>query len=543
VVTKARGVGIPCVVALVASSIACNRVLGIQEKEFGDAATADAGFALSLAKARVRVVRGQSATVDVTVQRTGGFTGSVSVAVTAPPMLGVIWDPLTIGPAQTTATLTIRATSAAVRGSAALDVFGLSETVSSKSQSLQLIVQDASGSPDLTFGGSGRVVVAMGTGDRGVGPGGVKLVSQTGAIVLCGHARTESTDSSIAVARLNTDGTLDPSFGDQGTVFGNSAGSSADACNSMFLRAGGGINLAGFGMPIGSGTRDMMAGRYTPAGMADKNTGDGGFVTTHIDSADSVAYSVLATGLDGYIAAGAGRGGAVLVQYLKYGAVDTTFGSNGIATIGPEGSAVRWLGQQSSGNIVAAADSATFRVLRLTPAGRLDTAFANSGASDVGPPGSRASVVLVAQQPADALIVVGTTPGANGSRDIAVVRLTESGQLDSTFGTDGLSAAHYGGDSAQSSVSAAILQDDGAIVVAGQTPADSGQPAFSVVRFSADGSLDPTFGPQGRQTFLPPDDSAQAITLDDIGRIIVAGTGVVGAPDLSDGIVVYRLWP
>jgi uncharacterized delta-60 repeat protein len=525
--------------ACLGSGVACNKVLGIQEKTLGDAGFVVPGFQLSIAQSRVHLVRGQTVSLDVSVMRAGGFAGTVSVAVTGQPM-GVSWEPLVLSPSQTTGTLTILALTSAVRGSALLSVYGLSEPVSSKPQSFQLIVQDPPGSPDLTFGGSGRVPIAMGSGSRGVGPGGVKLLPG-GAIVVCGYVRTDSTDSSIALARLTADGALDPTFGDHGVALGNISGSSADACNAMFLRAGGGINLAGFSTPIASGTRDLMVGRYTPAGKPDQNTGTGGFATTHVDTADSIAYALLPGDNDGYIAAGVGSGGALFVRFQKYGALDSTFGSNGIATIGPEGGTVRWLAQQSSGNIVAI-DSSTFRVLRLTPAGRLDIAFANGGAADLAGPGASGAVVLVAQQPKDALIAIGTKAGANGSQDIAVARLTESGQLDPTFGTGGWSIAHFGGAASKSFVSSAVLQDDGAIVVAGQTPADLG-PAFTVIRFSADGSLDATFGPDGRQTLYPPDHIAQGIALDDLGRIVVAGTGVVGTPDMPDGIVVYRLWP
>jgi uncharacterized delta-60 repeat protein len=524
----------------VGSTTDCNHILGIQEKRLGDAGLLEPDFDLSIAESRVRLVRGQSVTVDVSITRTGGFAGTVSVAVTGQPV-GVSSDDLEIPSPQTTAVLTLHATTSAVRGSAMLNVYGLSQPVSSRSRPLQLIVQDPSGSPDLTFGGSGRVTLGFGTGGRGVGAGGVKLTPGTGTIVVCGYVRTDSTDSSVMLARLTSDGVLDATFGDHGIALGNSTGSSSDACYSMFLRAGGGINLSGFGTPVGSGTHDVMVGRYTPAGKPDQNTGAGGFATTHFGSTDSFAYALLSGDNDSYIAGGAGPGGALFVRYQKYGMLDQTFGSNGIATIGPEGSTTRWLAQQSSGNIVAI-DGSTFRVLRLTQAGRLDTAFANSGFANLDGPGSSGAVILVAGQPKDALLAVGTRTSANGSQDIAVARLSESGQLDTTFGTAGWAIAHFGGPSSKSVVSSAILQDDGAIVIAGQTPTDLGQ-AFTVVRVGPDGSLDTTFGPEGRQTLYPPDDLAQGITLDDLGRIIVAGTGIVGTPDMSDGIVVYRLWP
>jgi len=260
----------------------------------------------------------------------------------------------------------------------------------------------------------------------------------------------------------------------------------------MFLRAGGGINLAGFGTPTGPGTRDILVSRYTPSGKSDQNTGNGGFVTTAIDSADSVASGLLPSANDGYVIGGTGKGGAVFVQYQKYGALDLSFGVNGVSTVGPEGTAALWLASQSSGNIVAAVASSTFRVVRLTPVGKLDPSFGTGGVADVGDGGSSAAVVLVSQQPKDALVVVGTRAGVNGSRDVALVRLTEAGQVDTSYGSSGWAFAHFGPDGSKSSVSAAVLQGDGAVVIAGQTSTDSGQ-ASSVIRFSSTGALDAAF--------------------------------------------------
>ena len=96
--------------------------------------------------------------------------------------------------------------------------------------------------------------------------------------------------------------------------------------------------------------------------------------------------------------------------------------------------------------------------------------------------------------------------------------------------------AHFG--QADSIVSSAALQADGGIVVAGQSATDAGQ-AFSVVRFTSNGSIDTTFGPGGRRT-SDVGGTAQAIAVDAIGRIVVAG---IAGSAADSGIVVYRLWP
>jgi uncharacterized delta-60 repeat protein len=541
--------------ALATAATGCGRVLGIQEKVPSDAAVNTPGFHLNVATTAVSVVRRHAATVPLTVDRFGGFDGPVSVISGALPG-GVSLDPLSLDPTQTSGVLTFHAASSATFGAASIEVIGVSPGSPVQTQSLELIVQDPSGSPDLMFGAAagtpGRVQVAMGIGAQGVGTGGLKVAPGVGScgsegpIVLCGHARTDHADSAIALARLCPDGTPDPGFGDSGVAFANSAASSSDACNAMFLRAGAGINLAGFATRAADGTRDMMAGRFVPIGIPDQNTGAGGFVTTRIDSAGSIANGLLAAdavlpgpaGVGSFIAGGHGAGGAVFVAYQRTGALYTGFGDNGVATVGPPDTSAMWLASQSSGSVVAAVAAAQFRILRFTPVGKLDTAFADGGIADVGDVGSSAAVVLVT--PTNAVLAVGTAPGAGGSQDVAVVRLTESGQVDKQYGAAGWASAHFGADGSKSFVSAAALTGDGAVVIAGQTPTDSGAPAFSVIRINSAGALDTAFGVGGLQTF-DANGMAQAIAIDGLGRILVAG--VAGGADASDGVVVYRLWP
>src|SRR5262249_53456783 len=142
-----------------------------------------------------------------------------------------------------------------------------------------------------------------------------------------------------------------------------------------------------------------------------------------------------------------------------------------------------------------------------------------------------AAVVLAPSD--ETIFAIGTETGDGGATDILVARLTKSGQLDPGFGTAGIGAIRFAGTSIVSSA----LASDGAIVMAGQTPADAGA-AFRVLRISGDGTLDATFGTAGRQTLGI--GMAQALAVDGLGRIIVAGF----AGGATEGnLVVYRLWP
>jgi uncharacterized delta-60 repeat protein/uncharacterized repeat protein (TIGR01451 family) len=72
------------------------------------------------------------------------------------------------------------------------------------------------------------------------------------------------------------------------------------------------------------------------------------------------------------------------------------------------------------------------------------------------------------------------------------------------------------------------LQADGEIVAAGNTDID-----FALARYNADGSLDPSFGSGGRVTtdFAGGSDIASDLVLQAGGKIVVAGTAVVGSSE------------
>jgi uncharacterized delta-60 repeat protein len=550
---------------LVSGILGCNSVLGIEEKTRAElladsggiadsggladsGSLADSGghadggsLALTIVKpparadgtqSAVRLVRGSDASVDLAVDRSGGFDGTVIVLVSGLAR-GITAKPLILLPSQSAGTLTIHAADSADLGPSSLSILGAHDSLVSSPLDVPFIVQDAPGTPDKTFGDGGKVVLPVGSG--GVGPGGIRLQSN-GSLVLCGHAKREGVDSSIAIARITTSGALDPTFAQgAGFALGNSAGSKADSCAAVFLRPNGGIVFTGFATPEADRPRVLLTGRYRPDGFPDQNFGTpaGGFGTTPLDGTGSDGYSVVGPTVDDtFVVGGLGRGRPALLRFNKNGLLDPTFGSEQAQELSAPGG-IRWLAQQANETFVAAIESSTFLVARFSSNGALDKTFGDAGTKSVaiGDQGSSAAVVLA--QPDDAVLAIGTQTLAAGATDVALARLTKSGQLDPAFGVAGIGTVHFAGASTVSSA----VESDGSIVIAGRTSVDSG-PAFTVLRVSRDGSLDTTFGTAGRQVLGV--GMAQAITVDDLGRIIVAGFSG-GTPEGS--LVVYRLWP
>jgi uncharacterized delta-60 repeat protein len=99
---------------------------------------------------------------------------------------------------------------------------------------------------------------------------------------------------------------------------------------------------------------------------------------------------------------------------------------------------------------------------------------------------------------------------------------TEAGDLDTSFGGDGVVTTSFGDDSTAFAVA---LQRDGKIVVVGETDAN-GLPSFALARYRRNGTLDTSFGATGQVTtdFGGSFAVIYGLTVQPDGKIVVAGT-------------------
>ena len=105
--------------------------------------------------------------------------------------------------------------------------------------------------------------------------------------------------------------------------------------------------------------------------------------------------------------------------------------------------------------------------------------------------------------------------------------LLSAGSLDPTFGDGGLVTANFGyapsGDEGRDVIA---VQADGKIVLAGSSDGWSSGADFAVARYNPDGSLDTSFGTEGKVTtdFSLSTDYAYGVAIDGDGKIVVAGS-------------------
>ena len=97
------------------------------------------------------------------------------------------------------------------------------------------------------------------------------------------------------------------------------------------------------------------------------------------------------------------------------------------------------------------------------------------------------------------------------------MRFNSDGSVDRSFGAGGRAATDLG-------LVTPVLQPDGKIIAAGSTEASGQYSDFGVVRLTAGGRIDSTFGRSGKVTtdFRPQDDATDAALLAN-GKLIVSG--------------------
>jgi uncharacterized delta-60 repeat protein len=227
--------------------------------------------------------------------------------------------------------------------------------------------------------------------------------------------------------------------------------------------------------------------------------------------------------------------------------LDPRFGSRGMAytyDMGDGSGGAIGVVVQDDGKVIAlAADSSGPVVLvRFTDRGVPDTTFGDGGRSvHFGSPDVYFAGAL-ALQPDGKIVVAG---GVSGTQGMFVSRFLPNGEPDPSFGTGGLVVTDFPG--LYAGASALALAADGKIVVAGSAGL-TGNLDFAAARYDSDGTLDETFGTGGRLvvdagggTYV---EGARAVVIEDDGRIVLGGVSDVPSGNgfvllglLSDGSV------
>jgi uncharacterized delta-60 repeat protein len=212
------------------------------------------------------------------------------------------------------------------------------------------------------------------------------------------------------------------------------------------------------------------------------------------------------------------------------GAVDSSFGTAGIVrtpiNLDPGARDVaRGVAVAPDGAIVVVGDawranfSSDLAFVRYTPAGELDSSFSGDGIQTVDLGSADIGYQTVVQPDRKPVAVAATTT----YRGFETVRLNADGEPDQSFGTGGIVRTPVG-DPTQYDDSMTLALDGSRIIVAGAADSATGSGDFALVRYLSDGQPDPTFGAGGIVITPDPENALiRAVAVTNAGKIVAAG--------------------
>jgi uncharacterized delta-60 repeat protein len=285
--------------------------------------------------------------------------------------------------------------------------------------------------------------------------------------------------------------------------------------------------------------KHVFVARLTPSGALDPTWGASGVATYDLGHADSKGTALALDTQGRVILVGATDAGASVVRLASNGALDASFGTGGTTFLAtPSGAS--WLPKQafvlSNGDLAVCGDSYDKLVYAVLDSSGTAKAVhelsAESAAAGISSPRQQGSTAhSFALQPDGNFVGVQYATGPDGTGNLALLRTTASGSLDPTFGSGGVQMVSVsGGDDFATSL---LVQPDGGILVAGFWSPHFGpySPARPyIARLLPNGSFDASFG-SGGKLFL--DNNTGSLSP-------IVPTSITLAPD--GGILVAASW-
>ncbi|HYP39711.1 MAG TPA: S-layer homology domain-containing protein, partial [Chloroflexia bacterium] len=346
------------------------------------------------------------------------------------------------------------------------------------------------GSLDTTFGNGGIVSTDMGAMDKAY----AIAIYSDGKLVVAGASRGR-----FALARYDSSGTLDPTFG-AGGILTTDFANDDDRATSIVIQPDGKVVAAGY-------------------------------ATTRTCAVDCTLYSDFA-----------------LARYNLNGSLDATFGTAGKVTtdFGREDH-VNGLVRQADGKLVAGGQTRhsiggtghDFGLARYNPDGSLDTTFGAGGKVITDFAGSHDGAYGLTLASKGKMVAVGymTTGPSLYSTNFALTRYNYDGTLDSSFGSGGKVVTDFGSNT--DNANATAMQANGKIIAAGYTLA-SGDSDFALARYRVTDETEPTNTPApATPTSTAASASSTSIAATPISTSTAMPTCEVAFTDVQEGSTFY----
>ena len=244
--------------------------------------------------------------------------------------------------------------------------------------------------------------------------------------------------------------------------------------------------------------------RYNSDGSLDTSFDSDGKVTTDMLNGDTVTVQadgkILLCGYDSLSPDGNGHLTLALVRYNSNGSLDTSFDSDGKVTT--DMTSRDTVTVQADGKILLSGSrNDDFALIRFNSNGSLDTSFDSDGKVTIPSYDSYFFSGDTVTVQADGKILMGGRSDNNdtGGYDLALARYNSNGSLDTSFGIEGrvTTDVYRGGDES----STVTVQTDGKILLGvSRSQGGPSNDGFVLVRYNSNGSLDTSFSDDGKVT-------------------------------------------
>ncbi len=405
--------------------------------------------------------------------------------------------------------------SLALQSNGSILVAGISHA-SQTIQDLFVTRINPNGSLDNGFGEHGVQIVDIVGSDTAPEEGGHVTLQPDGRIVLSCVLSVHY----AAVVRLNSDGSLDNSFSQNGMakyparVFESSKVQVLPSGRMLIQTRGALLRVFANGAPDPSFADDPL---YR------------GYIIRWMEATDLVVQpdgkAIIAGGLDHI----------VLRRFLSSGVIDQNFADEGIAITrtGPSPDRATESVLLPGGKFaMAGSDELNIVVSQYTSSGQLDATFASGGKLVMPLPAGyfmRGFAGLAVGRDGK-LVLASNIARRNGDQEILIARLTTSGQLDTSFSEDGIVLKDFG--TYEDTVTDILVQPNGKIVVSGFSR--NWYRTTHFLRYNTDGTPDSSYGTEGMASLASTGAIINTMALQADGKILAGGYNMLRTRQFPD---------
>jgi len=403
---------------------------------------------------------------------------------------------------------------------------------------------------DTTFGNpptNGYVIyTADSSSTRYLSAMALQTVQTDVKIVVTGWRSSAPIDD-IFVARFNSNGTPDTTFGDigpgasgNGFVYWNNNGMAR--ATALIIQPNNKIVIAGYSVNDVSGRKDGLLIRYNEDGRLDTSFNSTGYKFISLNGTSDLLINGLALHPDGYYLITGTQISTLITDPPPFfpappisemftarlnsdGTLDSAFNTTGSLVTTPDGFTnpiSHSIAVQQNGGVISTGEMAdistgqtSLYVMRQYADGIIDLSFGANGLY-IRPNAFGNAVTTLAD---NRIVAVGYNMGPPTS-SLLLLQLTSSGSLDASFAGG---EVIYNNGIGSAVGTAVALQPDGKVVVTGYTFGGSENEVLAL-RYNIDGTPDVTFGPGGVFAGLTNSGAiGNAVAVQSDNKIVVAG--------------------